>query len=195
MISKSFFFDLYPRHTLAIRNTIILGGGSKISGSVYGGGGESGIGGRYDYNKLVISGAGNTIGGSKIKNLPYIVFDASNVANGNSMLNLTDNNCSWNSETVDVINPSLAVGEKITLISITDNTFDGLGDALLVCPMLEENAKQREVYLPAGNWIGLFDKKEYKGDSRIIVNMNDKIPVFVNKDADIKQLELIEDYD
>lgn len=69
------------------------------------------------------------------------------------------------------------------------------GDALLVCPLLEENAKQREIYLPAGNWIGLFDKKEYKGNSRIIVNMDDKIPVFVNKDADIKQLELIEDYD
>lgn len=69
------------------------------------------------------------------------------------------------------------------------------GDALLVCPLLEENAKQREVYLPAGNWKGLFDKKEYKGNLRIIVNMNDKIPVFVNKDADIKQLELIEDYD
>lgn len=69
------------------------------------------------------------------------------------------------------------------------------GDALLVCPLLEENAKQRQVYLPAGNWIGLFDKKEYKGNSRIIVNMDDKIPVFVNKDADIKQLELIEDYD
>ena len=41
----------------------------------------------------------------------------------------------------------------------------------------------------------LFLSKEYKGNSRIIVNMNDKIPVFVNKDADIKQLELIEDYD
>lgn len=33
-----------------------------------------------------------------------------------------------------------------------------LGDSLLVAPLLEENAEKRAVYLPEGQWIGLFDR-------------------------------------
>ena len=34
-----------------------------------------------------------------------------------------------------------------------------LGDSLLVAPLLEENAEKRAVYLPEGQWIGLFDRR------------------------------------
>ena len=38
------------------------------------------------------------------------------------------------------------------------------GDSLLVAPLLEENAESRPVYLPAGQWIDLFSKKNTMAD-------------------------------
>lgn len=53
-----------------------------------------------------------------------------------------------------------------------------LGDALLVAPILEENAASRDVYLPAGEWSGYFDGKVYNG-GQTITSAESPIPVFV----------------
>ena len=53
-----------------------------------------------------------------------------------------------------------------------------LGDALLVAPILEENASSRAVYLPAGKWIGYFDGREYHG-AQTIISDEAPIPVFI----------------
>lgn len=66
------------------------------------------------------------------------------------------------------------------------------GDCLLVCPLLIENSKERQVYLPQGDWIGFFDHKKYKGNSRLLVNMDNRIPVFINTSASAKQLALVQ---
>ena len=54
-----------------------------------------------------------------------------------------------------------------------------LGDALLVAPLLEENANTRQVYLPDGEWIGFFDRKPYQGKQMICTDCDGKIPVFI----------------
>jgi len=54
------------------------------------------------------------------------------------------------------------------------------GDALLVAPVLEKDAKQRELYLPKGDWYAFDDGKKQSGGNwlTVPVNMN-HIPVFV----------------
>ena len=42
-----------------------------------------------------------------------------------------------------------------------------LGDSLLVAPLLEENAESRTVYLPQGQWIGLFDQIWHDGGQAV----------------------------
>ena len=54
-----------------------------------------------------------------------------------------------------------------------------LGDALLVAPLLEENAESRKVYLPEGEWIGFFDRTPYQGKQMICTDSDGKIPVFI----------------
>lgn len=56
-----------------------------------------------------------------------------------------------------------------------------LGDALLVAPILGENATSRTVYLPAGKWIGYFDGREYDGGQTVASNES-PIPVFIRKE-------------
>ena len=56
-----------------------------------------------------------------------------------------------------------------------------LGDALLVAPILEENAASREVYLPAGKWVGYFDGREYDG-GQTVISSQQPIPVFIRKE-------------
>lgn len=53
------------------------------------------------------------------------------------------------------------------------------GDALLVAPLLEENAEDRTVYLPDGQWIDFFTRKKYDGRRSIRAGGNGKLPVFV----------------
>ena len=53
-----------------------------------------------------------------------------------------------------------------------------LGDTLLVAPMLEENSISRHVYLPAGEWLGYFDGKEY-GGGQTVVSAQQPIPVLI----------------
>lgn len=56
-----------------------------------------------------------------------------------------------------------------------------LGDTLLVAPILEENAVSRHVYLPAGEWVGYFDGKDYNG-GQTVVSGQQPIPVFIRKE-------------
>ncbi len=57
------------------------------------------------------------------------------------------------------------------------------GNDLLVAPLLEENIRNRKVYLPKGKWKGLFSKKEYEGNS-IIDSEKEEYPVFIRQGAD-----------
>ncbi len=54
-----------------------------------------------------------------------------------------------------------------------------LGDSLLVAPLLEENAESRVVYLPQGQWIGLFDQIWYEGGQKVPAGDNFRLPVFL----------------
>ena len=54
-----------------------------------------------------------------------------------------------------------------------------LGDSLLVAPLLEENTEKRTVYLPEGQWIGLFDRRAVAGGQTITAGGNEKLPVFL----------------
>lgn len=56
-----------------------------------------------------------------------------------------------------------------------------LGDAILVAPLLEEDAVSREVYLPEGIWYDFFEGTEYQGNQRITAGGNGKLPVFTRK--------------
>lgn len=56
-----------------------------------------------------------------------------------------------------------------------------LGESLLVAPLLEENAEERKVYLPEGEWIGLFDRKWRQGKQTVTAGGNGKLPVFIRR--------------
>ena len=56
-----------------------------------------------------------------------------------------------------------------------------LGDALLVAPLLEENASSRRVYLPEGNWADFFTGEKYTGKKTIIPECKWRIPVFIRE--------------
>ncbi len=53
-----------------------------------------------------------------------------------------------------------------------------LGNDILVCPMLAENCKSREVYLPDGEWVDFFDGTVYSGGRKITAGTADRLPVF-----------------
>ena len=59
-----------------------------------------------------------------------------------------------------------------------------LGDELFVCPVMRKGAKHRRVHLPAGNWIGFWSGREYKGGKRFRVPAPlGRPPVFYRKDS------------
>lgn len=58
------------------------------------------------------------------------------------------------------------------------------GEAMLIAPLLEENAEDRTVYLPEGHWIDFFTCKQYDGRQRIRAGGNGKLPVFVRAGYD-----------
>lgn len=57
------------------------------------------------------------------------------------------------------------------------------GPSLMVCPITEYKARQREVYLPKGNgWYDLYTNQHYVGGRTIMANAPyDRIPVFVRE--------------
>lgn len=64
---------------------------------------------------------------------------------------------------------------------IEDEFF--LGDDILVCPILHEKKRKREVYLPVGcKWVNINDKKVYQGGVSMEFDAPiDSIPVFVRE--------------
>ncbi len=69
-----------------------------------------------------------------------------------------------------------------------------LGDHLLVCPVLEPNARSRYVYLPKGNWYHFHTNIMYKGGSEISIDAPLQfIPVFVKAGA-VLPLQEVEQY-
>ena len=56
-----------------------------------------------------------------------------------------------------------------------------LGDSLLVAPLLEENQMERTVYLPEGNWYGLFDRRRYSGKRRLASSRGQPFPVYLRE--------------
>ena len=41
------------------------------------------------------------------------------------------------------------------------------GEEILFAPIVEQGQEQREVYLPEGNWVNVFDRKTYSGRQTI----------------------------
>lgn len=54
-----------------------------------------------------------------------------------------------------------------------------LGDSILVAPLLEENQRSREVYLPEGEWYGFFSETKYQGNTTIRSGESEKFPVYI----------------
>ena len=58
-----------------------------------------------------------------------------------------------------------------------------LGSSLLVAPVLCDYTDAREVYLPAGNWYGLFDGKRYTAGRHTVELTEEHIPVFLRENC------------
>ena len=59
-----------------------------------------------------------------------------------------------------------------------------LGDDLLVAPVLEEGARTRSVYLPAGQWVDFWSGAVFEGGREVLVEAPlDRIPVFARAGA------------
>jgi len=58
------------------------------------------------------------------------------------------------------------------------------GDNLLVAPVIEEGSTVKDVYLPEGKWLNLFNGETFEGplDTRVKANL-DEIPVFVKENS------------
>lgn len=74
-------------------------------------------------------------------------------------------------------------------LSIDDQFM--LSEALLVAPLLEENQSKRSVYLPKGSWKQVFTNKIYQGPLTIEDGTKDRLPVFINLNADESLLKLL----
>jgi alpha-D-xyloside xylohydrolase len=56
------------------------------------------------------------------------------------------------------------------------------GSDMLICPILYENMREREVYLPAGRWRNINDQEIYEGGRTYTCAAPiDEIPVFVRE--------------
>ena len=66
-----------------------------------------------------------------------------------------------------------------------------LGPDLLVSPVMEAGALEREIYLPAGaDWTDAYTKKVYKGGQRVTVPAPlDVIPVMIRAGRDLPVYE------
>lgn len=59
-----------------------------------------------------------------------------------------------------------------------------LGDALLICPILEDYIDSKTIYLPEGIWYDLYTGKEYIGKTSYKIAIKDEIiPVFMRKNT------------
>jgi len=68
-------------------------------------------------------------------------------------------------------------------LAISDQYF--FGENMIVAPLLEENQRQRELYLPEGSWFGLFSRKRYDGECDLISDEQEKFPVYIKSGTTI----------
>ncbi len=58
------------------------------------------------------------------------------------------------------------------------------GDKILVCPILEPNAKGRRMYIPRGNWYNFWTHEVVKGGREVWVDADiDSMPIFIKEGA------------
>jgi alpha-glucosidase len=58
------------------------------------------------------------------------------------------------------------------------------GDNILVCPVLEESARTKRVYLPGSEWYHMFTNKKYVGKKEYDINSPlDEMPIFIKAGA------------
>ena len=90
-----------------------------------------------------------------------------------------------------VRHPVLYDLQDASLYGIEDEFM--LGEGLLIAPILKENTRVRDVYLPRGRWIDLLTGETHTGGKRIQVEVEMRqIPVFLNADsADSSELRPI----
>ena len=59
-----------------------------------------------------------------------------------------------------------------------------MGDHILVCPVLEPNAKSRYVYLPKGKWYNYWTNKVFEGGKEILAEAPlEQIPLYIREGA------------
>lgn len=59
-----------------------------------------------------------------------------------------------------------------------------MGDHILVCPVLEPNAKSRYVYLPKGKWYNYWTNKVFEGGKEILADAPlEQIPLYIREGA------------
>jgi len=68
-------------------------------------------------------------------------------------------------------------------LAISDQYF--FGENMIVAPLLEENQRQRELYLPEGSWFGFFSRKRYDGECDLISDEQEKFPVYIKSGTTI----------
>lgn len=73
----------------------------------------------------------------------------------------------------------------------TESTEYLLGRDILVAPVIDEGAKGREVYLPDDTWVNIFSKEEFAGGTYYISAPIGEIPVFIRKDSEGKNNEIL----
>jgi alpha-glucosidase len=79
---------------------------------------------------------------------------------------------------------------------LNDETIDRdheflCGDHILVCPVVNEGAKSRKVYLPSGQWYHFWTNEEYEGQQTHQVNTPmDQIPCFVMAGAIVPEFPI-----
>ncbi|RLD28647.1 MAG: glycosyl hydrolase, partial [Bacteroidetes bacterium] len=58
------------------------------------------------------------------------------------------------------------------------------GENILVCPILEPNAKGRRMYIPRGNWFNYWTNKVVKGEKEMWIDADiDSMPIFIKEGA------------
>ena len=58
------------------------------------------------------------------------------------------------------------------------------GDQILVCPIVEPNAKGRRMYIPRGKWFNYWDDTIVEGGKEMWVEADlDSVPLFVKEGA------------
>ena len=87
-----------------------------------------------------------------------------------------------------VRHPVLQYPDDVNVYSLNEEFL--LGEGLYVAPITVEDACERELYLPAGNWTNLLTGEKVTGGKKITVKANlGQIPLFLNNDsADAKEL-------